>query len=109
MACLANVTMAILEKGMEICKKGTTVSSAHEEFVDRDKKVHSKTIQVIPAGVDFDLFQPADRSGPIKLVYHGRVDVNRGVMSLPMILAGLHSKELMQHFTSMVLAMQLID
>ena len=24
--------------------------------------------------------------------YHGRVDVHRGVMSLPMILAGLHSQ-----------------
>ena len=39
-----------------------------------------------------DLFQSRKKDGPIKMVYHGRVDVNRGVMSLPMVLAGLHSQ-----------------
>lgn len=89
---LANLQWLSWKKAWKYAKKGTVVSKAHEEFVDRALKVHSKTMKIIPAGVDLDLFQPADRSGPIKLVYHGRVDVNRGVMSLPMILAGLHSR-----------------
>ena len=69
--------------------KGTTVSSAHRQFVTDKTKFTGKSIQVIPAGVDLDLFQPGKKDGPIKLAYHGRVDVHRGVMSLPMILAGL--------------------
>ena len=86
---LANLQWLSWKKAWKYAKKGTVVSKAHEEFVDRELKVHSKTMKIIPAGVDLDLFQPAKRSGPIRLVYHGRVDVNRGVMSLPMILAGL--------------------
>ena len=72
--------------------KGTTVSSAHSQFVIEETKSIEKTIQVIPAGVDLELFQTGKKVGPIKLAYHGRVDVHRGVLSLPMILAGLHSQ-----------------
>ena len=42
--------------------------------------------------MDLALFKSGTKEGPIKLAYHGRVDVHRGVMSLPMILAGLHSQ-----------------
>ena len=72
--------------------KGTTVSSAHSRFVLEQTKLPEKSIEVIPAGVDVELFQAGKKDGPIKLAYHGRVDVHRGVMSLPMILAGLHSQ-----------------
>ena len=72
--------------------KGTTVSAAHSRFVIEETKSVGMSIQVIPAGVDLDLFQPGKKDGPIKLAYHGRLDVHRGVMSLPMILAGLHSQ-----------------
>ena len=72
--------------------KGTTVSAAHSRFVIEETKSAEKSIQVIPAGVDLRLFQAGKKDGPIKLAYHGRVDVHRGVMSLPMILAGLHSQ-----------------
>lgn len=73
-------------------EKGTTVSTAHSRFVIEETKSAEKSIQVIPAGVDLELFQTGKKEGPIKLAYHGRVDVHRGVMSLPMILAGLHSQ-----------------
>ena len=76
-------------KAWSKANKGTTVSSAHRQFVTDKTKFTGKSIQVIPAGVDLDLFQPGKKDGPIKLAYHGRVDVHRGVMSLPMILAGL--------------------
>ena len=72
--------------------KGTTVSAAHSRFVIEETKSAGKSIQVITAGVDLGLFQAGKKDGPIKLAYHGRVDVHRGVMSLPMILAGLHSQ-----------------
>ena len=76
-------------KAWSKANKGTTVSSAHSQFVTDKTKFAGESIQVIPAGVDLDLFQPAKKDDPIKLAYHGRVDVHRGVMSLPMILAGL--------------------
>ena len=76
-------------KAWSKANKGTTVSTAHRDFVIEKTKSTKESIQVIPAGVDFELFQPSQKEGPIKLAYHGRVDVHRGVMSLPMILAGL--------------------
>ena len=72
--------------------KGTTVSMAHKKFVSDYADAPKASIAVIPAGVDLELFQHRGKSGPLKLAYHGRVDVHRGVMSLPMILAGLHSQ-----------------
>jgi len=76
-------------KAWSKANKGTTVSLAHRQFVIDKTKCAGESIQVIPAGVDLDLFQPGKKDGPVKLAYHGRVDVHRGVMSLPMILAGL--------------------
>ena len=79
-------------KAWSKANKGTTVSPAHSRFVMEETKSAEKSIQVITAGVDLELFQTGKKVGPIKLAYHGRVDVHRGVLSLPMILAGLHSQ-----------------
>ena len=86
---LAKLQWRPWRKAWSITNKGTTVSSAHRNFVIEQTKSTNDSIQIIPAGVDLDLFQPAKKEGPIKLAYHGRVDVHRGVMSLPMVLAGL--------------------
>ena len=86
---LAKLQWRPWRKAWSKANKGTTVSSAHRQFVIERTKSTNESIQVIPAGVDFELFQPAPKEGPIKMAYHGRVDVHRGVMSLPMILAGL--------------------
>jgi glycosyltransferase involved in cell wall biosynthesis len=74
--------------------RGTVVSQAHREFVTQQSSTRTPkaAIGVIPAGVDLELFQYGEKGGPIKMVYHGRVDLNRGVMSLPMVLAGLQSQ-----------------
>lgn len=72
--------------------RGTVVSEAHRQFVADFTKTPSASIGVIPAGVDLKLFKLGEKNGPIRMVYHGRVDVHRGVMSLPMILAGLQSQ-----------------
>ena len=79
-------------KAWSKANKGTTVSAAHSRFVIEETKSAKKSIQVIPAGVNLELFQAGKKDGPIKLAYHGRVDIHRGVMSMPMILAGLHSQ-----------------
>ena len=79
-------------KAWSKANNGTTVSPAHSRFVMEETKSAEKSIQVITAGVDLELFQTGKKVGPIKLAYHGRVDVHRGVLSLPMILAGLHSQ-----------------
>ena len=89
---LAKLQWRPWSKAWSKANKGIAVSSAHSKFVTEITKFNGKSIQVIPAGVDLDLFQPGNKDGPIKLAYHGRVDVHRGVMSLPMILAGLHSQ-----------------
>ena len=86
---LAKLQWRPWRKAWSKANKGTTVSSAHRQFVTDKTKFTGESIQVIPAGVDLDLFQAGKKDGPIKLAYHGRVDVHRGVMSLPMILAGL--------------------
>ena len=71
--------------------RGTVVSDAHRSFVAEKTQTPKASIGVIPAGVDLEMFQSGAKGEPIRMVYHGRVDVNRGVMSLPMILAGLQS------------------
>ena len=72
--------------------RGTVVSSAHREFVSEQTQTPKAPIGVIPAGVDLELFQMGEKDGPIRMVYHGRVDTNRGILGLPMILSGLRSK-----------------
>ena len=79
-------------KAWEKSSKGTTVSTAHRQFVSDYAHAPKTSIAIIPAGVNLELFKNREKEGPIKLAYHGRVDVHRGVMSLPMILAGLHSQ-----------------
>ncbi len=72
--------------------RGTVVSQAHREFVSEQTQTPKASIGVIPAGVDLERFQIGEKDGPIQMVYHGRVDSNRGVLGLPMILSGLLSK-----------------
>ena len=89
---LAKLQWRPWRKAWSKANKGTTVSPAHSRFVMEETKSTEKSIQEIPAGVNLESFTPSKKEGPLKLAYHGRVDVHRGVMSLPMILAGLHSQ-----------------
>jgi len=89
---LSYIQWLVWRKSWNRASMGTVVSENHREFVLDKTNSSPDSIGVIPAGVDLELFQPGKKDGPIKLAYHGRVDVHRGVMSLPMILAGLHSQ-----------------
>ena len=89
---LANLQWKDWKRAWKTASRGTVVSSAHREFVCANTGMPSASIGIVPAGVDIDLFKMGEKSGPIKLVYHGRLDLKRGVMSLPMILAGLQQR-----------------
>ena len=71
----------------ENSKLAMVVSREHEEFV-KDKIGKSvDNITIVNAGVDINKFNSSNHRSmdPLKLVYHGRLDVHRGVLSLPFI------------------------
>ena len=89
---LAYIQWKYWKRAWKNASRGTVVSAAHRDFVYAKTGMPSASIGIVPAGVDTDLFKMGEKSGPIKLVYHGRVDLKRGVMSLPLILAGLQKR-----------------
>lgn len=73
---------------------GCVVSEHHSAFVRERFNVRPSQIHVLPAGVDLNLFTPKNqeiRSGSWRFIYHGRLDKNRGVFSLPMLIQKLNS------------------
>ena len=68
---------------------GTVVSPAHARHVQAFTKLNHDQIVVLPAGVNLRRFIPgAERRSTertLHLVYHGRLDRNRGVLLLPML------------------------
>ena len=66
--------------------KGCVVSQGHQEFIERKIGMNSASIIVLPAGVDLRLFHTSKKLQTLTLVYHGKLDKNRGVLALPMFL-----------------------
>ena len=66
--------------------RGCVVSQKHQEFVQKKTGVKASSITVLPAGVNLELFQPSTRFSKLTMVYHGRLDLHRGVLALPMLL-----------------------
>lgn len=68
---------------------GTVVSPAHARHVQAFTKLNDDQVVVLPAGVNLRRFIPgAERRSTertLHLVYHGRLDRNRGVLVLPML------------------------
>ena len=73
-------------KAWNSAKYGTTVSAAHKKFVMENTNTTALEIAVIQAGVDCELFRPQEKSTKLHLVYHGSLDKNRSIMSLPSLL-----------------------
>ncbi|HJL97184.1 MAG TPA: glycosyltransferase family 4 protein [Candidatus Poseidoniaceae archaeon] len=78
-----------------IIGRGCVVSEKHSRFVQEQFSIEQKFLHVIPAGVDLDLFSPLKQ--PVKfdglrLIYHGRLDKHRGILSLPMLVQKLISR-----------------
>ena len=74
--------------------RGCVVSNLHSKFIQDRFAIQSSSIHVLPAGVDLQLFNKVDEnklSDGWRLVYHGRLDKHRGVLSLPMLVQKLNS------------------
>lgn len=78
-------------RGWRIAKRGFVVSKAHKSFVENKIPKKDRTITILEAGVDTDLFGVSKRMGPIKMVYHGRVDNHRGLQNIIQIMSILDS------------------
>ena len=68
---------------------GTAVSEAHRRHVRSFTKLKDEQVTVIQAGVDLRRFLPGPErrstERTLHMVYHGRLDRNRGVLVLPML------------------------
>lgn len=69
--------------------KGCVVSNTHAELVSNIFGIALSEITVLPARVDLELFANFSNLGAerdlLSLIYHGRIDKNRGIDSLLMI------------------------
>lgn len=99
---LARLQWPVWKKAWKLVKNkvafaGCAVSHAHMELIHSKVGVSMDDMVSIPAGVDVSVFHCAKRNDDLTLVYHGRLDRHRGVLSLPLFqqkLAnkGLHTK-----------------
>ena len=68
---------------------GTVVSEAHARQVRSFTKLDAERVVVLQAGVDLRRFLPGPErrstERTLHMVYHGRMDRNRGVLALPMV------------------------
>lgn len=65
---------------------GCVVSKAHRNFVINKTGSNLNQMIVLNAGADMKLFTPTEKNPKLTLVYHGRLDHHRGVLSLPMFV-----------------------
>ena len=79
------------------CLGGTVVSKAHQDMISNTFQVEPESLCILMAGVNLSHFISKDndeRLPGLNLVYHGRIDRNRGIMNLPLILEGLLDKNI---------------
>ena len=69
---------------------GFTVSSAHSKFVCNQLGIKLNKITALEAGVDLQLFSTGQKSKQFTLLYHGRLDKNRGVVVLAKLIEKLN-------------------
>jgi len=82
---------------LKSCLGGTVVSKTHSEIISEKFGVKPEMLCVLMAGVNISQFNPKPdkkRLSGLNLVYHGRIDRNRGIMNLPLILERLLENEI---------------
>ena len=99
---LARLQWPVWKKAWKLVKNkvavsGCAVSHAHMDLIHSKVGVEMDDMTSIPAGVDVSLFHCGERNDVLTMVYHGRLDKHRGILSLPILqqkLAhnGLHTK-----------------
>lgn len=65
---------------------GFAVSPSHSRLVEQKTGTPFDKMVVLPVGVDLDMFRPGKRRSRFTLIYQGRLDKNRGVLALPMLV-----------------------
>lgn len=79
------------------CLGGTVVSKSHKDLISNEFQLKSGELCILMAGVNLSLFNAKandERCSGLNLVYHGRIDRNRGIMNLPLILERLLEKDI---------------
>ena len=80
------------------CLGGTVVSEAHQRFVCSRFNISDSSLCILHAGFNRKNFQFKERISDAKkevhLVYHGRLDRNRGIMLLPLLLDKLNEENI---------------
>ena len=61
---------------------GCVVSDEHRTYVVKHTGLNPNSTIIITAGVDTELFIHSEKLETLQLSYHGRIDKNRGIMSL---------------------------
>lgn len=77
-----------------VFRKGIAVSEEHREYAMKRTGVERESIHCLPAGVHLENYSTADKrfEGKWSFVYHGRLDKNRGILALPMMVQKLKNK-----------------
>lgn len=89
--------------GNKQCLGGTVVSKAHQDMISNKFQIEPGNLCILMAGVNLSHFISKandERLSGLNLVYHGRIDRNRGIMNLPLILEKLleHDIDAKMHF-----------
>ncbi len=95
---LARLQWPVWKKAWNLVKSssanaGCVVSITHAKFVHSKIGIQTNKLVQLPAGVDVELFRPGIRNEILTLIYHGRLDKNRGVLSLPMLQQKLEQQD----------------
>ena len=76
------------------CVGGVVVSAVHQKLIKDQFSIASDKLCIVHAGVNNQLFQPSNHATfdtPLKMVYHGKMDRNRGILKLVLLLDALES------------------
>lgn len=96
---LSRLQWPLWKKAWKITKQqgypGCVVSKPHRDFVF--KQTGHETSIILDAGVDLALFKPGLQRKVTTMLYHGRLDKNRGVMALILLAQKAKSKGLDIH------------
>ena len=96
---LAALRVASLEKGLEdgrqgVFKRNCSIGGASRIRHEADGGRERESIHCLPAGVHLEHYSANEKrvEGDWRFIYHGRLDKNRGVLALPMMVQKLKNK-----------------
>jgi len=76
------------------CIGGMVVSAAHQHLIRNKFSIADERLCILHAGVNNELFKPNNFETfgtPLKMVYHGKMDRNRGILKLVLLLDALEN------------------